>query len=100
MDCWLLARDWLYNVLPRTTLTMASSNKMNPLLKQRNYRAPTGVAQWTKCQPVNRKVTGSIPSQSTCLGHRPGPQWGAHERQPHSDVSLPFSLPSPLSENK
>ena len=55
-----------------------------------------GVAQWVECGTVNKKVTGSIPSQSTCLGCRPGPQCGVHERQLHSDVSLPLFL-SPLS---
>ena len=50
--------------------------------------ALAGVAQWIEnphCQPVNQKVTGSIPSQL-----------GEHERQPHIDVSLP----PPLSKNK
>ena len=42
------------------------------------------------CEP---KVTGSIPSQGTCLGCRLGPQWGPCERQPHIDVSLPLFLP-------
>ena len=36
--------------------------------------APAGMAQWIKLQPVNQKVSGSIPSQGTCLGCRPGPQ--------------------------
>ena len=35
--------------------------------------ALAGVAQ-TECQPVKQRVTGSIPSQDTCLGCRPGPQ--------------------------
>ena len=43
--------------------------------------------------PVNQRVSGSIPSQDTCLGCRPGPQWRAHERQPHIDASLPLFLP-------
>ena len=52
-------------------------------------RALAGVAQWIECEPVNQRVTGSIPSQDTCLGCRPGPHL----------VSLPlFSLPSPLSK--
>ena len=55
--------------------------------------ALAGVAQWIERQPVNQRVTGSIPSQGTCLGCRPGPQWGARERQPHIDVSLPLFLP-------
>ena len=33
-----------------------------------------GVAQWIENHPVNQKVAGSIPSQGTCLGCRPGPQ--------------------------
>ena len=66
--------------------------------------ALAGVAQWIECQPANQRVTGSIPSQGTRLGCGPGPQLGAHDRQPHIDVSLPlflpFSLPSPFSINK
>ena len=68
------------------------------------YIALTGVAQWAEHWPVNRRrVTGSIPSQGTCLGYRPGPQSGAHERQPidlsvlHIDGSLPLFFPSSLS---
>ena len=34
------------------------------------------VAQWIECWPVNQRVPGSIPSQVTCLGCRPGPQQG------------------------
>ena len=33
-----------------------------------------GVAQWIEHQPANQRVTGSIPSQGTCLGCRPDPQ--------------------------
>ena len=51
--------------------------------------ALAGVAQWIQCQPENQRVAGLIPSQGTCLGCGPDPQWGAHERQPHIDVSLP-----------
>ena len=55
------------------------------------------VAQWIECRPVNQRVMmGLIPSQGTCLGCRPGPHWVAHESQPHIDVFLPLSLPSPL----
>ena len=35
---------------------------------------PAGVAQWTEHQLANQRVTGSIPSQGTCLGCGPGPQ--------------------------
>ena len=40
------------------------------------------------------KGCSSIPSQGTCLGCGPGPQWGPHKKQPHTDVSLPLFLPS------
>ena len=60
-----------------------------------------GVAQWTECQPVNQRVAGLIPSQGTCLGCRPGPQYGACKREAHIDVSLPlFFPPVLLSKNK
>ena len=39
------------------------------------------VAQWIECCPVNQEVTGSIPSQVTCLGCGPGPQLWVCERQ-------------------
>ena len=33
-----------------------------------------GVAQWIECWPVNQSVAGSIPSQGTYVGCRPGPR--------------------------
>ena len=65
---------------------------LSPLSKK-NKCALAGVAQWIECQPANQRVAGSIPSQGTCLDCGPGPQWGARERQPHTDVSLPLFLP-------
>ena len=53
---------------------------------------PAGVAQWIEHQTAMQRVAGSIPSQGTCLGCRPGPQWGPSERQPHIDVSLHLFL--------
>ena len=58
-----------------------------------SYMALAGVAQWIEHQPADQRVAGSIPSQGTCLGCRPGPQWEAWEKQPHTDVSLPLFLP-------
>ena len=45
---------------------------------------------------MNQRITGSIPSQGTCLGCRPGPQ----ERQPHIDLSFLLSPSLPLSLKK
>ena len=63
-------------------------------------RAPAGVAQWIGCWPAKKTVTGSIPSQGTCLGCQPGPQWEACQRQPPIDVSLSPSPPLSLKTNK
>ena len=57
--------------------------------------AVAGVCQWNECWPANQRVAGLIPSQGTCVGCGPGPQQGAHERQPHMDVYLPLSPPFP-----
>ena len=40
------------------------------------YSAIKAVKEWIEHWPVNQKVTGSSPSQSTGLGCRPGPQLG------------------------
>ena len=42
-------------------------------LNVKNF-ALAGVAQWTECWPANQSLAGSIPSEGTCLGCRPGPQ--------------------------
>ena len=47
--------------------------KLKITLKNKVF-ALAGVAQWIERRPVNHRVTGSIPSQGTCLGCRPGPQ--------------------------
>ena len=60
---------------------------------RKSIPALTGVAQWIEHRAANQRVAGSIPSQGTCLGRRPGPQEGVLKRQSHIDVSLPFSLP-------
>ena len=62
--------------------------------------ALAGVAQWIECWPVNQRVAGSIPSQGTCLGCRPGPQQEACEKQPHIKCFSPLLLPFSLKINK
>ena len=51
-----------------------------------------GMAQGIEHQPVNQKVTSSIPSQNTCLDWAPGPQLEVCGKQP-IDVSLLLFLP-------
>ena len=56
--------------------------------------ALAGESQWIECGAVNQRVTGSIPSQGTCLGFGPAPWLGVCERQP-TDVSLSHQCFSP-----
>ena len=53
-------------------LAMYMSSLKKNLLKF--FAALVGVGQWIEHQPANQRVTGSIPSQDTCLGCRLGPQ--------------------------
>ena len=48
-------------------------------LKKQNS-ALAAVTQWIEHRPVNQRVAGWSPSQGTCLGCGPGPQYGACER--------------------
>ena len=75
-----------------TSSTMCKMHLVKVSIKNTNL-ALAGVAQWIERQTAKQRITGSIPSQGTCLDCRPGPQWGARERQPHIDVSLPLFLP-------
>ena len=68
-------------------------------LKRAAGFTPADVDQWIEHQPVNQKVTGSIPSQGTRLDCGPGLQLGALSNQLML-LSFSFSLPSPLSKNK
>ena len=67
--------------------------------KRARLTDPDWSESWLGRRTANRKVAGSIPGQGTHLGCGPGPQLGAHER-PLIDVSLPFSLLSPLKINE
>ena len=99
MDGWVGQQILFPHHLPLSLSKSINKKKKGGL----NLKSPTlaGVAQWIECQPANQRVAGSIPSQATRLGHEPGPQEWALEKQPHTDVSLPlFLLPFPLSKNK
>ena len=62
----------------------------NVLFLKRNCTL-AGMAQRIEHLTLNQRVPGSIPSQGTCL-MRTSPQWGACERQPRIDASLPLIL--------
>ena len=51
-----------------------SSHMQNSLVIKNHALALAGVSKWIEHQPANQTVAGSIPSQGTCLGCRPGPQ--------------------------
>ena len=48
----------------------------------------------------NQRVTGSIPSQGTCLGCSPGPQWGGSREASYTLMFLPFFFPLPSHLSK
>ena len=64
--------------------------------KQEQKQTLTGVAQLVECC----KVAGSIPEKGSCLICRLGSVWEATALLSPIGVSLPLSLPSPLSKNK
>ena len=103
LNLWTLARFCYSSFLLQPHL-------LNKYVKSKYWRAPwlvwlSGLSAGLRTE--RSQVAGSIPGQGTCLGCRPGPHLGACERQldqcfsPSSMfLSLLFSLPSPLSENK
>ena len=52
----------------------SGKKRSHDIKKKKKRTALAGVAQWMECWPVNQRVSGSIPSQGTCLGCGPGPQ--------------------------
>ena len=88
-------KKWIHSSNLRKTIKLTKSRISNKI------SVLAGVAQRIDCQLVNQRAAGSIPSQGTCLGYRPGTQWG-RVRGNHTltFLSLSFSLPSLLSKNK
>ena len=77
------------------------SHTHTPFLKK-IYSTQASVAQWIECWPANQRITGSIPSEGTCLGCAGQDLSRGHMRSNHTSMflSLSLSLPSPLSKNK
>ena len=70
---------------------------------EKKSQAQAAVAQWIERWPANHRVPSSIPSWGTCLGCRPGSQYGVQEKQPYVELmflSLPPSFSLPLEINK
>ena len=78
--------------LSRVTLNL---NKLNASIERHKIDkwVLADVLQWIECWPVKQRVTSLIPSQGTCLGCKPDPQWRTCENQPHIDVSVLLFLP-------
>ena len=56
---------------------------------------------WLSGLSAGQSIAGWISSQGTCLSCGPGPQEGACERQPRTDISLPLFLPPlPLTKSE
>ena len=109
------ASAWLFNIIPRYIPIYATRIFLNiwsvciicilitpGAYEKCRYRSPWPVWLREWVQPANQRATSLIPSLGTGLGCGPGPQLGAHERQPHIDVPLPLFLPPflPLKINK
>ena len=80
-------------------ILMLKCRSLNIKIKRKSL---AGVAQWIECWLANQRVTGLIPSKSTCLGCRPGPLWG-HTKGNHTLIlspSLFASFPLCLKINK
>ena len=103
---------WTYRIWERNHMVHDWKKKKNELMcfvflwvleakgKKINFkRALAGVAQWIEFWPENQRVTSSIPSQGTCLGCGPGPQYGERwqEAAIHGCLSPSLSPPLPLS---
>ena len=86
----------LWLIYPRLTMcpTALGLTILRPCL------ALAGVAQWIELWPVNQRVAGSIPVRAHACVAGKVPSGSVRKRQPHVDVSLPLSLPTPLSKNK
>ena len=96
MDHAFQTLGWAGHLARQPSLTFGGIGLSAPMLldcditllkNNGHFSALADVAQW-----IEQRVAGSIHSQDTCLGCRPGPQWGPHERQPHTDVFLPLFL--------
>ena len=67
------------------------------LFKKKNTYALADVAQRIKCGLRTKGLLVQIPARAHAWVAGQVPQQGAHDRQPHIDVSLPLFLPPSLS---
>ena len=63
----------IYIPMFREALVTIAKTLNKPKCLSTINRALADVAQWIEHRPMNQRVPGSIPSQGTCLGCRPGP---------------------------
>ena len=74
--------------------------KSKQMLLMRRALALIGVAQWFGKHPVEQKVAGSIPGQSTRLGCGSGPPEVRACMKGNRLMFVSLSPSSPLSKNK
>ena len=93
--CYITVKDLLHNYSRKLVVPHGNCFffLLSTLSSKPNLFCPgwCGSADWVPAQ--EQKGHHSTPSQGTCLGCRPGPQLGAHKRQPHTGVPLPLFLP-------
>ena len=92
--------NWVKEIDMQVQESQRVPNKMDPerttpiyIINKIPKVALAGVAQWIEHQPANQRVTGSIPSEGTCLvvDQVPG---GGYARGNHTLIFLFFFLPS------
>ena len=92
-----LPMDWISSVRERkkrqtSPKVFGLSNCEHICSKSHSMGALAGVTQWIEQWPASPRVTGSIPSQDTCLGCGPGPQLGVPDMLPIHISLLLFLL--------
>ena len=76
---YVLWRDWTRSLMVyRTTFPPTEPPGLDSYIGifKSSSNALIGATEWVGHCPGKGKVEGSNPSQGTCLGCRPGPQWG------------------------
>ena len=104
-----MGRQWKVSImnvayLCHQKIPLALKSRMNEQWSRVDSQTWPVWLSWLEHCPVNQKVVGSIPSQSTCLGCRFSSQSG-HVQEATNPfsltskfLSLSLSIPSPLSK--
>ena len=71
----LQRKFWVFMLMGLYFIWKPTTPNALPVFKIVPPGALASVAQWIERQTAKQRVAGRIPSQGTCLGCRPGPQY-------------------------